>query len=219
MTLYIVIHPGVSIHIKLSIFSIKIPICMNAGKSHKIAANEKCLDSASLVIGDRFIAANAVGNVLSVCTGEEADIVTNAIALMQATTVAELDLSTYEGLPSQLISANVTASGNYIIDIRGAGYGINGGSEYHPSSGKYIEIRVSMTPDGTIIDCLTVSEEETDGIGSACAEEAFYGQFDGKTEETYNSIDAISGATMTTDGYKKAIARAFASIKIFEADK
>ena len=73
-----------------------------------------------------------------------------------------------------------------------------------------------MTAQGQIIDCLTVSQKETDGIGSVCADESFYGQFVGKTEETYEQIDAISGATMTTNGYKKAILRAFEAVKILE---
>jgi Na+-translocating ferredoxin:NAD+ oxidoreductase RnfG subunit len=127
-----------------------------------------------------------------------------------------VDLSVFEGLPTALVSAKKTATGNYILEMKGAGYGINGGNDYHPASGKYIEIRVSMTPDGKIIDTLTVSQEESKGIGDACADEKFYGQFDGKTEENYNEIDAIGGATITTDGYKKAILRAFESVKILE---
>jgi len=42
----------------------------------------------------------------------------------------------------------------------------------------------------------------------------FYGQFAGKTEQNYTEIDAISGATLTTNGYKQAIERAFAAIKV-----
>ena len=103
--------------------------------------------------------------------------------------------------------------------MRAAGYGINGGNEYHPASGEYIYLRVSMTDEGKIIDCVTISEEETDGIGSACAEESFYGQFIGKDEATYKEIDAISGATMTTNGYLTAIGRAFDAVKIFEGGK
>ena len=77
-------------------------------------------------------------------------------------------------------------------------------------------IRVSMTREGRIIDCLTVSEAETDGLGDACADESFYGQFAGKTEENYTEIDAISGATLTTDGYKQAIQRAFAAVNLLK---
>ena len=125
-------------------------------------------------------------------------------------------LEDYEGLPSQLVWAKKTATGNYILEIKAAGYGITGGSQYHPASGKYIMIQISITKDGKILDCLTVSQEETPGIGDACAKEDFYSQFDGKTESDYKDIDAISGATLTTNGYLKAIERAFNSVKIFE---
>lgn len=161
------------------------------------------------VIGEEFIGVAAD-------TTPENETVAAAHAILTATTTTDVDLSAVEGLPSALLSAKKTATGNYILEVKGAGYGINGGNEYHPASGKYIEIRVSMTPDGKIIDTFTISQEESKGIGDACANEKFYGQFDGKTEENYNEIDAIGGATITTDGYKKAILRAFESVKILE---
>ena len=171
---------------------------------------------AVCVVGEQFIGLDASNTVLTACDDAVAAAVKSAVDTVRATEATALDLSAYEGLPSHLVKAEKTADGNYILEIKGAGYGITGGDEYHPASGEYIMIRVSLTADGTVIDCLTLSEEETDGIGSACADEAFYGQFDGKTEETYQSIDAISGATLTTDGYKKAILRAFECVKIFE---
>ena len=119
----------------------------------------------------------------------------------------------YPDLSKIAISAKKTSTGNFVVETKGAGYGIKGGDEYHPASGEYIIVRVSMTADGKIIDCLTVSEAETDGLGDACADESFYGQFDGKTEDNYTEIDAISGATLTTNGYKQAIERAFEAVK------
>ena len=168
------------------------------------------------MIGDQLVAVDENGSVL---TDVDATLSANVSAQMEklsASSLSELDLTKYTDLPSTLISAQKTASGNYVLEIKGAGYGINGGNEYHPASGEYIVIRVSMTAQGRIIDCLTVSQKETDGIGSVCADEDFYGQFVGKTEETYEQIDAISGATMTTNGYKKAILRAFEAVKILE---
>ncbi len=171
---------------------------------------------AVCVIGEQFIAVDVGGNVLTACADEVAQAAKAAMETVNATVTADLDLSAYTDLPTQLVSAKRTASGNYILEIKAAGYGITGGNEYHPASGEYIYLRVSMTSSGRIIDCLTLSEAETDGIGSACAEASFYRQFVGKTEETYADIDAISGATMTTDGYKKAILRAFNAVKILE---
>ena len=171
---------------------------------------------AVCVIGEQFIAVNADDQVLTDCSEADGQTVIAAMAQIRGTETADLDLTAYTGLPSQLVSAKRTATGNSIIEIKAAGYGIAGGDEYHPASGEYIYIRLSLTAEGKIIDCLTLSQAETNGIGSACADEAFYGQFDGKTEDTYADIDAISGATLTTDGYKKAVLRAFESVKIFE---
>ena len=168
------------------------------------------------VIGDTFIGLDHDGEVLSDVREETASVAKTAVQTLLACEIRDLTLADYAGLPSQLVSAKVTATGNYILEIKGAGYGING--DRH-ASGEYIMIRVSLTGDGTIIDCLTVSQAETNGVGSVCADEAFYGQFDGKTEENYDEIDDISGATITTNGYKQAILRAFESVKIFERGK
>ena len=168
------------------------------------------------VIGEQFIATDKDGAVLGDVEEALAASVSEQVKKVIATTTEDVKLEDYQNLPSALLSAKVTASGNYILELRAAGYGINGGNQYHPASGEYIRIRVSMTKDGKIIDCLTVSQSETNGIGSACADSKFYSQFIGKTQENYGSIDSISGATITTNGYKTAIFRAFESVKIFE---
>ena len=161
------------------------------------------------VIGEEFIPVDETGTT-------DNQTVAAAYAILSASTAESLDLSGYEGLPSTLTAAEKTATGNYILTIKAAGYGINGGNEYHPASGEYIVVRVALTKEGKIIDTLTVSQAESTGIGDACADEKFYGQFDGKTAEDYKEIDAISGATITTNGYLKAIERAFACVTILE---
>ena len=165
------------------------------------------------VIGEEFIGVLADGTVVTEGV-ENAAAISEAVAIISATTMEDIDLSAYPDLAKTVVSAKITASGNFVVETKGAGYGIKGGNEYHPASGEYIIVRVSMTPDYKIIDCLTVSEGETDGLGDACADESFYGQFAGKTESDYTEIDAISGATLTTDGYKQAIERAFAAVKV-----
>lgn len=171
---------------------------------------------AVCVIDEQFIGVDAEGNVIT--EGISADLAASVSADLQklyASTKTAIDLTTYEGLPTALLSAEITASGNYILELRAAGFGITGDEWYRPS-GEYIYIRVSMTAEGKIIDCLTVSQKETDGLGSVCGDEKFYGQFDGKTQENYADIDAISGATTTTDAYKTAILRAFEAVEILK---
>lgn len=171
---------------------------------------------AVCIIGEQFIGVDETGTVVSGAEGDVAANVSDQMAILKASERTALDLASYEGLPSALASAEKTTSGNYVLVMKGAGYGINGGDDYHPASGEYIMIQVSMTKEGKIIDCLTLSQAETPNIGDACATEAFYGQFAGKTEADYNTVDGISGATLTTDGYKKAILRAFEVVKILE---
>ncbi len=154
------------------------------------------------VIGEEFIPVDESGNTAN-----------ETVAAAHATLV---DLTAFEGLPRNLVSAKKTATGDYVLEVKGAGYGIKGGDDYHPASGKYIVVLVTMSADGKIIDTLTAFQEESEGFGDVCADESFYGQFDGKTESDYKDIDAISGATLTTDGYLKAIEHAFASVKIME---
>ena len=157
------------------------------------------------VIGEEFIPVDESGST-------DNTTVKTAYDILVASTTEDIDLAPYGEDLKHITSAKKTASGNFILEVKGPGYGIKGGDEYHPASGEYIIVRVSMTPEGRIIDTFTVSQEESKGIGDACADEKFYGQFDGKTESDYKDIDAIAGATMTTDGYLTAIERAFTAL-------
>ena len=161
------------------------------------------------VIGEEFIPVDESGNT-------DNTTVKTAYDILVASATEDIDLTAYAETLKYVTSAKKTATGNFIFEVKGPGYGIVGGDEYHPASGEYIIVRVSMTPEGKIIDTFTVSQEESKGIGDACADEKFYGQFDGKTAEDYKNIDVIAGATITTNGYLKAIERAFACVTILE---
>ncbi len=167
------------------------------------------------VSGDKFVGTLYDGTVITEGV-ENVEMYTEAVNLINSRTKIEIDLSKYPELEKTTMFAYKTAQGNFIVTTKGAGYGIKGGNEYHPASGEYIVVTVAMTPDGKILDCITVSEGETDGLGDACADEKFYGQFEGKTQENYTEIDAIGGATMTTDGYLQAIERAFDAVNILK---
>ena len=163
------------------------------------------------VIGEDFIPVDENGNTTN-------ETVKTAYDILAASTTEDIDLTPYADTLKYVTSAKKTATGNYIFETKGPGYGIKGGDEYHPASGEYIIVRVSMTPEGKILDTFTVSQAESAGIGDACADEKFYGQFDGKTQSDYTDIDAISGATMTTEGYLKAIERAYEALNTFTTE-
>lgn len=162
-----------------------------------------------------FVGVDANGAVVSdVSEDVKANIEAQA-AVMAASSMEEIDITKYEEMPSHVEKAYKTESGNYVIELHAAGFGINGDHYYNPS-GEYIYIKVALTAEGKIINCITTAQSETDGIGSACADKEFYSQFNGKDETTYKDIDAISGATITTNGYKTAISKAFEAVKILE---
>lgn len=168
------------------------------------------------VIGEQFIATDKDGKVLSqVDADTKAKVETAATAIINSH-LNEIDITKYSDIPASINNAYKTDSGNFVFTLHAAGYGINGGDKYHPASGKPIVIKVSATKDGKIISCETIEQYETDGIGSACGDQKFYSQFNGKTESDYSQIDAISGATITTNGYVNAIADVFEAIKILK---
>ena len=168
------------------------------------------------VVGEAFVGTDAEGNVITDVDDTVKAAVSSSVTAIINSDITELDISGYE-MPKQIEKAYKTASGNYVFDLKASGFGINGDEYYNPS-GEYIKIKVSVTEDGKIIACQTVSQKETDGIGSSCEDVSFYSQFNGKTEADYGDIDAISGATITTNGYKTAVSKVFEAIKILKGE-
>ena len=171
---------------------------------------------AVCIIGEQFIAVDANNAVITDCSEADAAIVEAAMTKVGATTLSDVDISVLDSKTyKNVVSVQKTASGNYVIEVKASGYSMQ--NPYAPADQKKpIVIKVSLTAEGMIIDTLTLSQNETDGIGSVCADEDFYGQFDGKTEADYDTIDAISGATVTTNGYKKAVQLAFNTVTALE---
>lgn len=168
------------------------------------------------VSGETYVAVDASGAVISeVDAAIKANIEAQA-QIMLSSSMEELDLSGYE-VPKQVVAVYQTASGNYVFDLEAAGFGINGDEWYKPS-GEYIQIKVSATPEGQIISCKTMYQSESEGIGSVCEEADFYTQFNGRDVNNYKDIDAISGATLTTNGYKTAISKVFDMIAMLKGE-
>lgn len=167
-----------------------------------------------LISGESFIAVDSDGNVLTDVSDDVKSVMSANVETIKTSELTEIDITGYENMPKAIDKAYKTASGNYLFELHAAGYGING--DKYTASGEYINIKVSVTADGKILACETVSQKETDKIGSVCGDASFYSQFNGKDETNYGDIDAISGATITTNGYKTGISRVFEAVKIME---
>ena len=166
------------------------------------------------VVGETFVGLAADGTLQGTSDEATAALVADAFALMAESRVTLMNIEGLD-LPTNVLTVSKTDSGNYVFELRAAGFGINGDEWYNPS-GEYIYISLAATKEGKIISVKTTAQAESDGIGSACEDKDFYSQFVGKTEADYKDIDAISGATITTNGYKTAVGRALEAIKILE---
>ena len=166
------------------------------------------------VIGDAFVGVKA-----GAVTNADASAENKAVALAADTVISASVLTKITELPEGLdakkfVEAYVTATGNYVITAKGAGFGINGHKYYNPS-GEYITAKIAISADGKIIDTTVVSHKETpDYGGNALSNNEFTDGFDGKTKDDYSSVSNVSGATLTSKGYKDAIKIAFESFEI-----
>ena len=183
------------------------------------------------VIGETFVGVKADGTLAGVADANAQTVLAanTVIAGSTMTEIAELP----EGVDTTIVKkAYVTASGNYVFDPEAKGY--QAGFEYGNKTP--IQIQVSISAEGKIIDCLTVSHQESKGYGDVCATEEYYEQFRGSgtsdivitvTHPDYmmdqispDNTDkgAIASATYTTAGYQKAIKAAFVAFELLSAN-
>lgn len=161
-----------------------------------------------------FVGVDAEGNVVTdVADDVKVSVEANA-KIMLGVTLKEVDISKYSDMPKQIDKAYKTSNGNYVIELHTAGYGING--DKYTSSGEYIYIKVALTDKGEIVNCQTVKQSETDGVGSICANKDFSAQYIGKDETSYKDVDTVAGVTLTTKGYQSGVGKAIEAVKIME---
>ncbi|MCI7086017.1 FMN-binding protein [bacterium] len=70
-----------------------------------------------------------------------------------------------------------------------------------------------INSSGEIEECKTLSHNETSGLGSKTAEDPYCSQYSGKTADTLNQVDAITGATISSNAYKNAVTDALEAYK------
>ena len=182
------------------------------------------------VIGESFIGVNATGVTTEGVNADDSAKVLAAYALASASTLTEIALP--EGVSAEVTKAYVTASGNYVFELSAKGYD----SLFEYSVGKKpIIFKLSVSKDGAIIDCVTVSHNESKGYGDVCATEEYYDQYKGKVDEDIKvsvnhpdymadqiptdttDVGAISSATYTTYGYQKAVKAAFSAFNLLNS--
>ena len=121
-----------------------------------------------------------------------------------ATGFEEVDFEVFEGIPSTIREVYRTTNDVGYIFIAA----ING------FSGD-ITVISGITSDGRIIACDTLSHTETKGIGTILELETFLGPFRG-LDSQLDGIDTVTGATISTRAYIRAIEDIFEAFEIIK---
>lgn len=179
------------------------------------------------VIGETFAGVNADGAIVTDGIGaDDSAKISAAHALLTASSMTEVTARP-EGISASITSIHVTASGNYVFEVKANGFSTHAYDEYGSGSNLPISIKVSISADGKIIDCLTLEHGETKGYGDKSATEEYYDSFRGVGADDVvissapigsdvTDPGAISGATYTSQGYQKAIKQVFAAFDLLE---
>ena len=110
----------------------------------------------------------------------------------------KMDVSGYT-LPATVTEVYSEASGGYVFKLTTTGY----------SSG--LVILCGVNADGTVSGATCLASTETLGY-----EKTFGENFIGKNMEGVDGVDTVSGATISNNGYMKAIERCFEAVTILE---
>ena len=182
------------------------------------------------VIGELFVGVKADGTLATAGV----DDATAAKAIAANTTINQSTLTAVEipaGINKTIVKKiAVTDSGNYVFELAGQGYAA--------WDGVPISIKVSISTDGKIINCVTTHHSESVGIGDVCDTEDYCNSWNGASDEDVKitielgdideygdpkipsdctDIGAIAGASYTTYGYQSAIKAAFKAFNALTA--
>lgn len=109
------------------------------------------------------------------------------------------------GLPAEITEVSKAKNGSgAVISVTVKGYGGD------------IKLMLGIKSDGSIEKIYTLEHSETSGIGSRVVDNksGYSDNYIGKTEDSYSEVDAISGATISSKAYKKAISIAYEGFDI-----
>ena len=103
-----------------------------------------------------------------------------------------------ENLPDRVTEVYTATNGaGYVFMLTTKGYGGD------------MKLICGMDANGVIEQCKTLSHAETSGLGSKTAEDPYRNQYCKKSADTLCEVDAITGATISSNAYKNAIEDAF----------
>jgi len=117
---------------------------------------------------------------------------------------AEFDLLIVDGLPRSITEVHRATNGmGYIFAVSVIGYGT-----------EEIKLLCGVDPEGRIIRATVLSHNETQGLGTPIFEEPHAGQYWRKNIREIETVAVISGATITSVAFKRAMRDALTAFEI-----
>ena len=126
-----------------------------------------------------------------------------AEVLPEADSFTKLDVALPEGsFVTEVYKADNGAG--YVFMITCNGYGGKG----------TMKLICGMDEGGAIVATKTLAHSETAGMGSKTADPDYRNQYIGKTADTVSEVDAITGATFSSNYYLEGIESAFEAYRL-----
>lgn len=95
--------------------------------------------------------------------------------------------------------------GGYVIAAVGKGYGGD------------LVVMVGVK-EGKVVGSAVLTSSETQNIGTKVENEEYASRYLEKTKETFSSVDAIAGATRSSNAYKEAVGNALSAYDILNKE-
>ncbi len=155
------------------------------------------LASICLVVTALLAYINSVTSPIIAAANEQAAAEARQAVLQEADSFEKIDDALLpEGVEEAYYAANGTG---YVFKLAAKGYGGT------------IELMCGIHEDGTIENIQTLEHSETSGIGSKVVDnKSGYSQnYVGKTADDYETVDGVTGATISSKAYKSAVEAAF----------
>lgn len=119
-----------------------------------------------------------------------------------------------ESFEEQEISEDLTETVDKIYRVNDGGYVIAAvGKGY----GGDLVVMVGVK-EGKVVGSAVLTSSETQNIGTKVENEEYASRYLEKTKETFSSVDAIAGATRSSNAYKEAVGNALNAYEILNKE-
>lgn len=168
------------------------------GATISSTAYARCVNNAFKAFGR---VTNPEGGADEQAQQAEADLLAMQEVLPDAAAFEELDISAMEGITA---AAKDSGGNGYAFKAQAQGF-----------AGP-INVMVGIDASGNITAVKLMENDETENYGAKAGEPEYTGQYKGKDAGTFQTVDAVAGATKTSNAFQECVKAAFAAFESLE---